>query len=254
MPNHTGAAFAGGDGAWQGGEAFEGVGMCGTEFESSKLAARGAGAEGGLLGLNLRRLVGAATIALAATAFGAVLVHPRPAEAQMRNDGASGLRRGEGAPPAQAAPQRVPVRSETTPFGNWTMTCQEEIPTPGAKGGKKACWGSMKVSDSKSQHVVLVWLIGKDGQGAPTIALQTPTGVMVSDGVDLSFGGNARKLTYRWCDQTGCEASAPFDAAFARSFAGQKEASVAFHLRDGRQVSVQVSVAGADKLVPALLR
>lgn len=191
--------------------------------------------------------------AVAALAIGLTLAPAAPALAQVAAEPPSGLRR-DGQQPAPPSPQRVPVRSETTPFENWTMTCQEELPAAGGKGGKKACWGSMRVSDAKTQQVVLVWLIGKDGQGAPTIALQTPTGVMVGEGVDVSFGGNVRKLAYRWCDQTVCEASAPFDGVFARSFSNQKEATAAFRLRDGRQVAVKASIAGADRLVAALPR
>lgn len=156
------------------------------------------------------------------------------------------------APAQQQQPQRAPVRSETTPFDNWTMTCQEALPAAGAKAGKKTCWATMRVSDAKSQQVVLVWLIGRDAKDVPTISLQTPTGVLVRDGVDVAIGQTVRKLPYQACDQNGCEASGPYDAAFAKDLAAAKEATVSFKARDGRQIAVKVSVSGADKLLAAL--
>lgn len=213
-------------------------GMTGSEGERKTMwSTKAAGGRAALKATVAAALVSAATAG--------------PAWAQ----GADALRRvGENGAPAAAAnaAPRTPVRSETTPYDNWTLTCQEALPAAGAKAGRKTCWASMRVSDAKSQQVVLVWLIGKDAKDEPTVSIQTPTGVLVRDGVDVALGRNVRKLAYQWCDQTGCEASGPFDPVFARDLGGAREATISFKARDGRQVSVKVPVAGADKVVAAL--
>lgn len=180
------------------------------------------------------------------------------AQPQAAPDAGYSLRRGgeEPAPAAAAAPApaRPPVRSETTSFNNWTLTCREALPAAGAAAGKKACWGSMRVTDAKSQQVVLVWLIGRDARNVATTSVQTPTGVVVREGVTVALGRNTHRLAFDWCDQNGCEAAGAFDAAFARDLSLAKEATIAFRSRDGRQVTVKVPVAGADRLLAALPR
>lgn len=157
----------------------------------------------------------------------------------------------------QAAPRPAqapagPIKTETTSYENWILTCQELPPAAGAKVGKKTCWAAMQVTDAKSQQVVLVWKIGKDAKEVPTIALTTPTGVLVREGVDLAIGQNVRKLAYQWCSPKECEASTPYDQAFANDLSAAKEATLSFRIQDGRQVSVKVALNGIDKVLASL--
>lgn len=158
--------------------------------------------------------------------------------------------------PAQSAPAPSapagPVKTETTNFEGWVLTCQEGPPAAGAKTGKKACWGLLRVTDAQSKRVVVVWKIGRDGKDVPTIAITTPTGVLVRDGVDLMLGQNSRKLAYQWCNANECEASLAYDQALANELSAAKEATIAFRLQDGRQLNVKVAVSGADKVLAGL--
>lgn len=152
---------------------------------------------------------------------------------------------------AQSQPSG-PVRTETTAFDNWILTCQEQPPAAGSKTAKKTCWATMRVTDSQSKRIVAVWKIGRDAKDAPTMAITTPTGVLVRDGVDLQVGPNPRKFAYQWCDPKECEASIAYDQAMANELSAAKEATIAFRLRDGRQVNVKVAIAGVDKVLAAL--
>lgn len=155
------------------------------------------------------------------------------------------------AQPAPAQPTG-PIKTETQSFDNWVLTCQELPATAGAKIGRKTCFAVLRVTDSQSKRVVLVWKIGRDGKDVPTIALTTPTGVLVRDGVDLVVGQTTRKLAYQWCNATDCEASLAYDQALAKELAGAKEATIAFRLQDGRQVNVKVGIGGVDKVLASL--
>lgn len=154
--------------------------------------------------------------------------------------------------PAAPAPPAGPVKTETTNFDGWVLTCQETPPAAGAKVGKKTCWGTLRVTDNQSKRVVMVWKIGRDGKEVPTIAITTPTGVLVRDGVDLVIGQNSRKLAYQWCSTAECEASLAYDQALANELSAAKEATVVFRLQDGRQVNVKVAVTGVDKVLAGL--
>ncbi|MFG1344235.1 invasion associated locus B family protein [Xanthobacter autotrophicus DSM 431] len=153
---------------------------------------------------------------------------------------------------AQAAAPAGPVKTETTSFDNWILTCQEVPPAAGAKTGRKTCWAVMRVTEAKSSQVVLVLKLGRDGKDVPTLAVTTPTGVFVRDGLDLTLGQSTRKLAYQWCGPKECEASAAYDQAFANDLAANKEATLSFRIQDGRQVNVKVALNGVDKVLASL--
>ncbi|MFG1205040.1 invasion associated locus B family protein [Xanthobacter aminoxidans] len=155
---------------------------------------------------------------------------------------------------SQPAAPAGPVKTETQSFDNWVLTCQEVPPAAGAKTGKKTCFAVLRITDNQSKRVVVVWKIGRDGKDVPTIAITTPTGVLVRDGVDLVLGQNTRKLAYQWCNGTECEASIAYDAALAKELSAAKEATIAFRLQDGRQVNVKVGVTGVDKVLAGLAK
>ena len=155
------------------------------------------------------------------------------------------------AQPAAAAPTG-PVKTETQRFDSWILTSQELPPPAGPQSSKKTCWATMRVTDAKSNRVVLVLKVGRDGKDVPTLAVTTPTGVIVREGVDFTLGQNVRRLAFQTCGQAECEASIAYDQAFANDLAAAKEATVGFYLADGRQVNVKVAISGIDKVLANL--
>lgn len=152
---------------------------------------------------------------------------------------------------AQQAPAaaKAPVRTETTVFDNWVVTCRASI----EKGAKKTCVATMKVTESKSKKAVLIWQIGQDKLGAPTYLLRTPLGVRLKDGVQITIGkGKPRKLDYASCGRTGCEAIGPFEDAFGKELMTAKEVVASFVLSNGQTVNVTLPITGVDKALPAL--
>ncbi|WP_428029549.1 invasion associated locus B family protein [Ancylobacter sp.] len=155
------------------------------------------------------------------------------------------------APAAQAAPAaaKPPVRTETTVFDNWVVTCRSSI----EKGAKKTCVASMKVTESKSKKTVMLWQIGQDKAGVPTYLVRTPLGVRLKDGVQIIIGkGKPRKLDYASCGKGGCEAIGPFDDGFGKELATAKDVVASFVLSNGQTVNVTLPIVGIDKALPAL--
>ena len=151
---------------------------------------------------------------------------------------------------AQAKPaDGAPVRTETVVYENWIVTCRDRV----EKSSKKICAATLKVSDTKSKRDVLVWQIGQDDAGAPTFAFRVPFGVRVKEGVSVVVdSGKPRKVDYVTCDNRGCEAAGPLDAAFGKELLGGRQATVTFTLINGRPVSLKVPLNGIAKALPAL--
>ena len=155
------------------------------------------------------------------------------------------------APAGQAAPAapKAPVRTETTTFDNWVVTCRVSL----EKGAKKSCVASLKVTESKSKKTVLLWQIGQDKAGAPTYLVRTPLGVRLKDGVQITIAkGKPRKVDYASCSSGGCEAIGPFDDAFGKELLTAKEVVASFVLSNGQTVNVTLPMAGIAQALPAL--
>ncbi|WP_371345519.1 invasion associated locus B family protein [Ancylobacter sp. IITR112] len=158
---------------------------------------------------------------------------------------------GASAAHAQTAPAgpKAPVRTETTTFDNWVVTCRASI----EKGSKKTCVASLKVTESKSKKTVLLWQIGQDKAGAPTYLVRTPLGVRLKDGVQITIGkGKPRKIDYASCGRGGCEAIGPFEDAFGKELLTAKEVIASFVLANGQTVNVNLPMAGIAQALPAL--
>ncbi|MCG5236750.1 invasion associated locus B family protein [Xanthobacter oligotrophicus] len=195
--------------------------------------------------LRIGAVLGAAAAVILAATW---LVAMSAAEAQQQQQ----QRTAQPAAPAAPAAPTGPVKTETQRFDSWILTCQELPPAAGAKTAKKTCWATMRVTDAKTNRAVLVLKVGRDGKDVPTLAITTPTGVIVREGVDITLGQNVRRLAFQTCGQAECEASIAYDQAFANDLSAAKEATVGFYLADGRQVNVKVAIVGIDKVLAAL--
>lgn len=183
----------------------------------------------------------ALTRSLAALASAAMLALLMPATA------------GAQAAPPQAAPAApaAPERTETIVYGNWVVTCRDTV----GKSSKRNCSALMRITNKKTQKSVFIWQIGSDKDGKPVMAMRTPLGVRVQQGIDITIGkGKPRKVGFVVCAQRGCDARGPFDDALAKEMAAGTEATAAFVLADGKTVNIKLPLAGIDKALPALRR
>jgi invasion protein IalB len=130
-----------------------------------------------------------------------------------------------GTPATPATPGATgPVRTETTTFDNWTLTCR--APVDGS--APKSCYGDLKLIDKDRQTTMLSWIVGRDPQGRLMSVLQTPTGVSIKPGVQLTFGaGTTRTLPYVLCEPLALlHRHTPHLPRFRAYFWSQKSPSV----------------------------
>lgn len=105
-------------------------------------------------------------------------------------------------------------------FGNWKVDCTE------AETGKKACALQYALVTKKDQRLVFSWTIargGKDGAVNKAV-MRTPTGVLLSDGVNIGFeGADPVKINYLTCGPNGCVAEFDFTEQWAKALGANQK-------------------------------
>ena len=128
-------------------------------------------------------------------------------------------------------------------FGNWQVQCQEQ--------NAKACRAVLQVL--KDKQVIMAWVIGTDAKGALQYVLQTPTGVMVSAGIDVKAGSaSARHGNFVACGPQGCNATMPMDDAFIKDISGAPKTDIVLYAPNGQSVDFGIPTGGLDKAIAAL--
>ena len=141
-----------------------------------------------------------------------------------------------------------PVRTETTIYDRWTVTCREKL----ASGAKKTCSAALRVVD-QNQQLVILWEIGRTTDGKIEALMQTPTGVMVQKGVDLKVDdAKVGKLSYAACVPQNCEADGALDDPLIKKIVSAAEMVVTIHAKDGRDVNFKFPLKGIDKAMAAV--
>ena len=164
----------------------------------------------------------------------------------------AGLRAGRHETQAAREPQQVPIMnnqarwSTQATYDNWQMRCRDGATT----ADKKSCVGLLEVINTQKHQLILGWLMGLNGKGGLTTTLQTPTGVLVGRGLDMTLGTSGpRHFTYSTCGQNGCEASMEMDDVFISDLIGADKAQITIYTTDGKAVNIGIPVKGADKVV-----
>lgn len=167
-------------------------------------------------------------------------VPPRPKAAQSapRQEGLK--------PQAAQAYASAPSRIETTIYDRWTVTCQDN------GSARKACSAALRIVNNQ-QQIVILWQIGVGDDGQIKAMMQTPTGVMIQNGVDLKIGdANVGRLQYSACVPQNCEASGAMDDHLIKAITAAKDMMVTIRAKDGRDVNFKFPLQGIDKAVAAV--
>lgn len=162
---------------------------------------------------------------------------------QPRNPGAGGAQA-----QAPAAPEG-PVRTERTIFDSWVLTCQEVV----GDAKSRRCSAMLSIVEEQTKQVAFLWTIGRNASGAPTAVFTTPTGINLTNGLDLTIGkGKPRKLAFTACDASSCEAIMPLDEGVLKEARTSEEAVATITMRDGRTVRFNIINKGFDRAVAAI--
>jgi invasion protein IalB len=208
---------------------------------------RAPGVMGGKTGMSL--LIGGGVLLVAAAAGAYYLgtlrsTGPAP-QAQAVNRPAQ-----QQAQPAEAAQPPAPPPLQWTTvgtFGSWEARCA----TPA--GQAKICTAVLQVIDNRSKNTLMAWIVGPDDKGAMQSVFQTPTGIMVANGVEVKLGNAPmRKIGYQSCGAQQCIASAPMNDAFIKEVVAAQKADVTLTALNGRALNFGIPVTGLDKALAAI--
>jgi invasion protein IalB len=143
----------------------------------------------------------------------------------------------------------VPRRTETINYNSWTITCTDTV----EKSSKKVCSGVLQVIEQKEKRVMFAWVIGRDNQGVLRTVMQTPTGVLIANGVELKLGkAPIRTIPYTACEPQRCQASMAMDDAMVKDAMASQEAVATIVAIDGRGINFNMPIKGIDKVFAAI--
>ena len=150
-------------------------------------------------------------------------------------------------PPAKGPappPAPVPIRTEINRFDNWVVTCNEFAEGP----KKKICSAQIQVMQQGTNQVVLTWTVFVNDSKQFITALQTPTGVSISPGVELQLEkAGKRKLNFDTSDNGRCTASTTKDNTKIREVSAAPSAQVSITAINGSTVQFNLPIKGFDK-------
>jgi invasion protein IalB len=153
----------------------------------------------------------------------------------------------QGTPPA--AP-KVPTRTEILNFDSWSVTCAEF-----SEPKSKTCSAVLQISQPNTNQVVFSWTVGLDNNKQLVSVMQTPTGVIITPGVELRIGKSpARKLPFTSCDAGRCVATTLMDNNLLRDIAAAPTAEAIIQGSQGNTVQFNIQLKGFDKAYAVLIR
>jgi invasion protein IalB len=154
--------------------------------------------------------------------------------------------------PAPPAEPPSPIRTEILALGNWTVTCREFAPG----GPRRACQAMLQVvrqgQKGEPGEPLLTWTIAPDAAGKAAMTLQTPTGVMIAPGVELTLGkASARRFAFTACEAR-CATAFLLDDALEREAMAADSAEIVIISTKGDTIRFTFPVAGVDRALASL--
>ena len=132
-----------------------------------------------------------------------------------------------------------------TDFGDWSIRCS------GAE--QKDCTLSLSVVRASDKTRVLEAQVVKTLETGPAMILSTPWGIRLPPGLALQIDKNRpKRFAFEFCDPSGCHLAVPLDKTNLRAFKKGLKAVMQFLDRNGKPVTVEISLIGFTKGYEAL--
>lgn len=155
-------------------------------------------------------------------------------------------------PAVAAEPASAPTITKERRFGSWGLSCA----VAGDGRGKQVerCMVSQLVAtDPKQAKVVLGVTVDYADSTTPTIRFRFTPAADRGTGVGIKVGDGAPLLLpINDCNRERCEAAGRLTPEVLKSWRAAKNARFAFRLKDGKQVTLPVSLTGLDLALAAL--
>lgn len=125
-------------------------------------------------------------------------------------------------------------------FDGWQVECNEN------DQGAKTCAVFIAFINNKNKAVVLGWTIGRDDKSETSkLIVRTLTGVDVSEGITVQFGGSKPvTIPYKMCMPQFCAAELPFSENWLKTMNASQKFTVTYKAANGKEVKQEVDLAG----------
>lgn len=150
------------------------------------------------------------------------------------------------APDTRAAPISIP-EIVGTPLGDWVYDCEA------GTDGERPCIIAHQIADQTTGEVTFSWLIGVNSNGDFRALWQTPTGIMLSDGIVFD-AGTERPITlpFTACFTGRCEAVANLAPDFIDILIAATAAKATIQHVSGQTLTFDISVDGLSDAIAVL--
>jgi invasion protein IalB len=150
-------------------------------------------------------------------------------------------------PDTPAGPEAPDTLSET--YRDWVLSCAPVAQPDPANPTTRSCEIAQEVGTAETGQRVLRMALVRDGDGggdgAAAVALVTPFGVRLADGVGIAAAGSdLARADFLTCLQSGCVATGTLDAAMLDTLQAAQTATITMNSTSGASVTVDLSLAG----------
>jgi invasion protein IalB len=133
-------------------------------------------------------------------------------------------------------------------IGDWHYGCVNQ-----SRPGEKLCFIRQQLADSKTKAPVFTWTVGQDAKGKLVAVWQTPTGVMIGQGMLLDIGMEKPiPVPYRACTRGQCQAIANLAPEFLDRLGKAEKARATIVAATGKGLAFDFSVQGLAEGLAAL--
>jgi invasion protein IalB len=152
------------------------------------------------------------------------------------------------AAPASAAAGDEATIVDRAVMGDWVFGCVDQ-PRP----ARRLCFIRQQLADSKTKTPIFTWTVGQDAKGNLVAVWQTPTGVLVAQGMLFDIGMEKPiPVPYRACTRGQCQAVANLAPDFVDRLAKAEKARATIVAASGNGLAFDFSVQGLAEGLAAL--
>jgi invasion protein IalB len=193
-------------------------------------------------GKRMRWVIAIALIAVAAVIAGTFAIAQQAGKAGHAEAAATTV-----APPAAADGDESAIVDRAV-IGDWIFGCVDQPrPTP------RFCFIRQQLADNKTKTPIFTWTVGQDAKGNLVAVWQTPTGVLIGQGMLFDIGMEKPiPVPYRECTRGQCQAVANLAPDFVERLAKAEKARATIVAASGTGLAFDFSVQGLAEGLAAL--
>jgi invasion protein IalB len=140
--------------------------------------------------------------------------------------------------PTTTAPSTAQRAQAETAGPGWALNCKSEVDAKALD-----CTLSQAVATQRRELLASVTFVFPAAPGKPTMNIQLPLGVLLTEGASVRVDENApQKLAYKACDRSGCYLEAPVSPELLTMLRRGKQLSIEFKNLANNAITVPVSL------------